>query len=154
MQFSPRRDDPVEESLREIVEGMGMSLVEYAASRVRGGVQVRVVVYKKDTVGIADCARVHRAAVPRLELAFAGQDLSLEVTSPGIDRVLKDANEFPLYVGRGVRCYRTDVSDWACGIVAEADSERVALRRGGETEEVPYSVVAKAKLDYSWEVEG
>jgi len=115
-------------------------------------VQVRLTVNKMGIVGVGDCSKVHRAVVPRLDLAFPDQEMSVEVASPGIDRVLKDASEFLLYIGRGVRCYRTDLSDWVAGIVVEADERRLVLRGSGGIVELPYEIIAKARLDYSQEV--
>jgi ribosome maturation factor RimP len=130
-----------------------MSLLEYSVSRLRGSVQVRLVVYKKDGIGVVDCSRVHRAIQPRLELAYTDQDVFIEVASPGVDRLIKDASEFVVFIGRGVRCYRTDTSDWSAGVVAEASEKRLVLRDSSGLTEIPYGVIAKAKLDYSQEVE-
>jgi len=57
--------------------------------------------------------------------------LSIEVASPGIDRTIKDAFEFQLYIGRGIRCYRTDISDWTAGIIEKADDQHLVLRGQG-----------------------
>ncbi len=152
MQFSPVRDDPLYDALKPVVSGLGMVLLELSVSKHRSSVQVRVTVYKAGTVGIRDCSKVHRAIVPRLDLAFPDQELSVEVMSPGIDRNIKDASEFINYIGRGVRCYRTDVSDWVSGIVSGADTERLLLETKEGILELKYGIIAKAKLDYSQEV--
>jgi ribosome maturation factor RimP len=89
--------------------------------------------------------------LPRLELAFSGQEIYLEVSSPGIDRLIRDGSEFAHYKGRGIRCYRTDISDWSSGILLSSDKEGIVLRnREGELS-IPYSLIAKARLDYSVE---
>jgi ribosome maturation factor RimP len=89
--------------------------------------------------------------LPRLELAFPGQELYVEVSSPGIDRVIKDASEFPCYLGRGVKCYRTDISDWSGGVLESADARRLVLKGRDGKMEIDYEVIAKAKLDHSQE---
>jgi ribosome maturation factor RimP len=88
-----------------------------------------------------------------LELAFPGQDVSLEVSSPGIDRIIKDGSEFACYIGRGVGCYRTDISDWSGGILVSADPTQVILKNKDGEMRLTYEIIAKAKLDYSQEVE-
>jgi len=153
VQFNPKRDETIYSSLASVVEGLGMSVLEIALSRHRGSVQAKLVVYKKEGVGVADCSRAHRALQPRLEIAYPEQEIYIEVASPGIDRQIKDAAEFSVFVGRGVRCYRTDISDWTAGIVAEATKERLVLRNASGAVEIPYDAIAKAKLDYSQEVE-
>jgi len=111
-----------------------------------GGAQVRAVVYRDEVTGIEDCSRVHRTIMPRLELAFPGQDVYLEVSSPGINRLIKDGNEFIYFIGRGVMCYRTDISDWTAGILLSADDKGIKIK--GESGEIslPYEIIAKARL--------
>jgi ribosome maturation factor RimP len=128
-----------------------MSLVELTVSHHRGSLQVRAVVYKGGSIGVDDCSRAHRALLPRLELAFPGKDLSVEVSSPGIERLIKDGFEFTYYTGRGISCYRTDISDWTRGILVSADEKGLALRTGGGISALDYGVIAKAKLDHSLE---
>ncbi len=153
MERSPKRDDPIYASLETVVRGLGLSILEISVSRHRGTVQAKLVVYKKDGVGVADCSKVHRAVEPRLSLAFPDHEIYIETASPGIDRTIKDASEFDVFIGRGVRCYRTDISDWTAGIVEESAEDRVVLRNASGRVEIPFTAIAKAKLDYSQEVE-
>jgi ribosome maturation factor RimP len=149
-----------------------MSVVETALSRHKGSTQIRVIIYRngapgalsRGAVGVDDCSRVHHAILPRLELAFPGEDLYVEVSSPGIDRLIRDGAEFAHYLGRGLRCYRTDISDWTVGVLKAADAEKITLQvRGpaiqksavqrpkGETIDLNLNIIAKARLDHSIE---
>ena len=92
MRFTPKEGDPLFDLIKPVVQGLGMALVDVSASRHKGSVQVRTVIYKAGIVGVDDCSQVHRALLPRLELAFPGQELSVEVSSPGIERVIKDGS--------------------------------------------------------------
>jgi ribosome maturation factor RimP len=131
---------------------LSLDLVELTVSRHRGAVHIRAVVYKKEgPLGLEDCSRAHYALLPRLELAFPGQDLSMEVSSPGIDRLIRDGAEFAFYTGRGVKCYRTDISDWTAGILESAGEAGIVLRGKEGVMDIAYEVIAKAKLDYSQE---
>ncbi|MDR1325160.1 MAG: ribosome assembly cofactor RimP [Treponema sp.] len=150
MRFTPREDDPLFDSVEAVTRGLGLSLIELSVSRHKGSVQVRATVYKAGSVGLEDCSRAHRAMLPRLELAFPDAALFVEVSSPGIDRTIKDASEFAYYKGRWVKCYRTDISEWSCGVLVDADEKRLVLSADGKAGDIPYSVIAKAKLD--WEV--
>ncbi|MDR3335653.1 MAG: ribosome assembly cofactor RimP [Treponema sp.] len=150
MRYTPREADPVFDSIEPVIRFSGMSLVELTVSRRKSSVQIRVVVYK-NTVGVDDCSRVHRAILPRLELAFPGEDLYVEVSSPGIDRLIKDGAEFAHYPGRGLRCYRTDISEWTGGKLLSSDTEKITLEGKDGTIDLNYSIIAKAKLDHSLE---
>ena len=168
MQFTPREPDPIFNLLEPLVRGMGMSLVELSISRTKPAkskraekkepavkessrVQVRLVVYKPGVIGINDCSRIHNAILPRLELAFPNNELYVEVSSPGITRLIKDGSEFKHYMGRGIRCYCIEQSDWICGILESADTQGITLRTPEGIIELSYASIGKAKLDYSQE---
>jgi len=156
MQYTLRETDSADrdlyQSLKQVVNGMGMSLIELSVCRRKGrggpgDVQVRAVVYRDGITGIDDCSRVHRSILPRIELAFQGHNIYLEVSSPGIERLIKDGREFAHYVGKGVKCYRTDISGWTAGILISADEKEIVLKdRDGEIN-LPYGIIAKAKLN-------
>ena len=139
----------IRESLEAVLKGLGFSLIEMVVSRHRGSVQVRLVIYNGAAIGTDDCTRVHRSVMPRLELAFSGQDIYLEVSSPGIDRSIKDGAEFAHYKGKGVRCYRTDITEWTAGILEAADEKGIVIKTKEETVRLEFDIIAKAKLDSS-----
>jgi ribosome maturation factor RimP len=171
MQYSARDGEPFDSSggtsealvepLGALVQGLGMELIEFSVFRGKprkdvsgahiGSVQIRLIVYKPGSLGTDDCAKVHRAIVPRLELAFPGCDLSVEVSTPGITRQAKDGVELAHYRGRGVRVWRTDISDWSAGLLEAVDEYGITIRENGETIRLDYAVIAKAKLDPSQE---
>jgi ribosome maturation factor RimP len=115
-----------------------------------------VVVYKSGPSGgppsLDECSRIHHAILPRLELAFPGADLFVEVSSPGIDRLIKDPAELGCYVGRGIRCYRTGTAEWVGGVLQSSDGAELSIKTQDGTITVPYAHIGKVKLDYSQEV--
>jgi ribosome maturation factor RimP len=165
MKFTPREAgketglrDPENlllDSLEPVVKGLGMSLIELDLFQRKGrgsspgSVQIKAVIYHAGSVGVNDCSKAHRAMFPRIELAFPGRDIFLEVSSPGIDRLIKDGSEFLHFTGRGVKCYSVDSSLWIGGLLQSADEKGIVLKtRDGEMSLV-YDVIAKAKLDPS-----
>ncbi len=140
------------DTLEALADSLGVALLECVISRHRGSVQARLIVSAPGGTGINDCSKYHRLAQTRLELAFPDQDVYLEVSSPGLDRLLKDAREFAMLLGRGVRCYRTDIADWTAGIIEAADQTAVTLRTDEGVITLSYIVIAKAMLDSSREV--
>lgn len=134
------------DSIEAVVKGLGMSLVELNVSRQRT-VRVRAVVYSGGPTGIDDCSRVHRAIMPRLELAFPKKDLSVEVSSPGIERLLKDGSEFANYIGRPVRCCLSGTSEWVGGVLRSVCETHIVIERKDGIMNLSYDAIAKAKLD-------
>jgi ribosome maturation factor RimP len=147
MRYSPPKRDDIAEALEPVARGLNLSLVEISLSRHRGAVQIRVVVYNGGDISLDDCSAFHRAALPRLELAFPGQDLQVEVSSPGVDRLIKDGGEFRHYPGRRIRCYRTDISDWFSGILVSSGEDGIVLEKDGERFSLAYGIIAKARLE-------
>jgi ribosome maturation factor RimP len=143
------------DSLEPVVKGLGMALIELAVfqRKGRGGnpgsVQVKAVIYHAGSVGVNDCSRAHRTMLPRIELAFPGRDIYLEVSSPGIDRLIKDGSEFQHFTGRGVKCYRSDSAGWTGGVLRSADETGIVLKTKDGELSLVYDLIAKAKLDPS-----
>jgi len=85
----------VSETIGRTVEGLGYEFVE--AERLAGGL-LRVTIDREDGIGLADCERVSR----HLTHLFAVEDVEyarLEVSSPGLDRPLKQARDFVRFAG-------------------------------------------------------
>jgi len=141
----------VRESVQAVLKGLGYSLIELSVSRHRGSVQIKAVIYNGKSIGTDDCSKAHRAIMPRLELTF-GQNVYLEVSSPGTDRLIREKSEFAHFLGRGVRCYRTDITEWTAGILKSAGEKGIIISKNGEIVELSFDVIAKAKLDPSQEV--
>jgi len=137
----------VRQPIEAVLSGLGLRLVEFAVSKHRGSVQVRAVIYNGASIGTDECAKAHRAITPRLEMAFPQQDIYLEVSSPGIDRLIKDGAEFAHYIGKTVRCYRTDISDWTAGILESAGEKGIVLKTKDTAVRLEFDIIAKAKLD-------
>ncbi|MDR2518225.1 MAG: ribosome assembly cofactor RimP [Spirochaetaceae bacterium] len=151
VRFTPREKDPLFDSTEKVLRGLGLSLIDLSVFRGKTGIQVKAVVYRDGITGVEDCTNAHRALLPSLELAFAGKNFSAEVSSPGIDRTIKDGSEFRHYLGRGVRCFRTDISDWSAGILQSADENGLTLKGKDGMIPLEYGVIAKAKLDAAQE---
>ena len=156
MRYKAKDEDPEIASLRgpleTVLKGLGFTLIELTLARHRGSVQTRAVIYNGASIGTDDCTKIHRALMPRLELAFGRQDIYLEVSSPGIDRLIKDAQEFVHYKGRVVRCYRTDISDWTRGFLESVDENGIMIKTNEGPQSLSFDIIAKAKLDSSQEV--
>ena len=114
--MASRTEQELLELVTPIVEAMGFRLVELGLHRSRGGSRVHVVIYRPEGVGVDDCAALSRNLKPRLELAAGLGEVGLEVSSPGLDRVLKDPVEYEIFKGRGLRLWLRDAEDWLDGV--------------------------------------
>jgi len=137
----------IEETIEPVLKGLGITLIEVSCVRHRGSTQVRVTVDKPGKIGTEECSLVYRAILPRLELALGDRDLYLEVSSPGIDRVIKEPGELVHFIGRGVRCYRRDTSSWIRGILRGVDEGTLSLEGKEGLVRAPMDCIGKARLD-------
>jgi ribosome maturation factor RimP len=145
--------------LEPVVHGLGYGLIEL--SLYRGGkkagianAQVRLIIGGRPTggqtggtIGTTELSLVHRAVLPRLELVMEGADLYLEVSSPGIDRLIKEGAEFRHYSGMAVKCWLKGATDWKRGKLCGSDEEKITLETGEGIIELTYETIAKARLD-------
>lgn len=129
-----------------LVAGFGYSIVELVIFKRQGSWQVKLVITSPAGVGIADCTKLHRALLPRLEALLSSQDMYVEVASPGLDRILKNAAEFTVFKGKSVKVWDTDISDWIQGTVLESGVDSVRLGTESGEMDIPYTKIAKAKL--------
>lgn len=96
----------LEDFVRQEVDALGFDLVELR----RGGTARRPVldvrIDRRDgaKVTIDDCAHVSRAIEPRLDASgLVGDAYVLEVSSPGVERLLRNAADWRRFAGRRAR---------------------------------------------------
>lgn len=140
------------EILSPVVEGLGFSIVELNAVNRQDGLHIALVIYSPAGVAVSDCERVHRLAQARMEVAGNIRDFYFEVSSPGINRNIKSADEFAVFTGRRVKILPAEESEWIAGTLVNAGSEGIEIEINKEAgKKIPYSLIRKAKLDFSWE---
>jgi ribosome maturation factor RimP len=145
--------DRVHDAIAPVLAGMGYSLVELALGRRKGTTRVSVVIYRREGVGVDDCAEVSGMLLPRLETIEGMSDVSLEVSSPGIERTLRAPAEYSIFTGRGIRFLAGEETEWRGGIIERVEGETLWLRMGRESKGIALADIRKARLDHSVEVE-
>ncbi len=143
----------VRATVEPVLTGMGYALVELAVGRRKGVSHVAVVIYRAAGVGVDDCAEVSGMILPRLETLEALADVTLEVSSPGIERSIRSPAEYGIFAGRGVRLLAGAETEWQCGIIDRVESDTLWLRKGRDTRGFALSGIRKARLDHAVEVE-
>ena len=150
-------------ALEPVAKGLGLAILDFSLSRQKGhggrpgSAQIRVTVYKDGSIGVNDCSGFHRAIMPRLELIFPESDVYLEVSSPGIGRLIKDGSEMGHFIGRNIKCYCTEIpaaeinvpndSGWIKGALKKADEKGIDLETVNGIINLPFEIIAKAKLE-------
>ncbi len=154
------QENPLYIEYEPLLAELGLTIVEIAQVNRREGVNVVIIILAREGDTTVDqCADVYRLVFPRMQLALGERDLSLEVSTPGLERYFKDVHEFTLFAGRRVRVYDNGRSAWVSGIIEEVQEGSVVLTEvfvEGKSEKtermnIVYTAIQKAKLDYRWE---
>jgi len=140
-------DDQLRCEVEPIVTGMGFTLVELRHSRSKNQNHVILVVYRPEGVGVNECAAISKNLYPRLELIDGLENLQLQVSSPGLDRVLNSDEEYSIFLGRDVKVMLHGENDWFRGTIDSVGEGKVCLRSGGEIRSIQMNEIRKAKLD-------
>ena len=139
---------------------MGYKVVDVQKRETPGGVDLYLTVFLADRdVTTDDLAEVYNIVYPRYQVIFGIRDLTLEVSSPGMQRNFKDVYEFTLFRGKLVKVYSSTYSSNIEGTISDADDNGVTLTsavvqdtgESFETLSLSYDEIQKAKLTYRWE---
>ena len=150
--------EPLESAVTEVVSTLGFELVEFrqAGSPERPLLQVRIDVtgFPDKSVSADDCARASRALEEQLEgRGLVGTSYTLEVSSPGSDRPLRNAADWRRFVGQRVKVRHHAVQGTVYGFIEEVDDISahrvlVMVRRedGAETMSLDLAQMREARL--------
>jgi ribosome maturation factor RimP len=146
-----QESDTLFTKLEPLLSEAGLTLVDLIVSRHRGSAQVRMTVYSPKGTGTDECAKAHRIAYPEAQAVLADLEPSLEVASPGIDRVLRSAREWAIFKGKGVSVLLRGEQEWLRGRIEGIDGKSVSLACAGGSRVIELDAVSKARLDSSRE---
>lgn len=153
----------LEDVVGSAITPLGLELFELRLGGGKGGplVDVRVERADGETVTVETCARASRAIEERLDaLEFGGRQYVLEVSSPGLERPLRNAADWRKFVGRAAVVTVNAAGDPAgrrtdevkiAGVEGGAGREVVTVRgERGEERRFPLAAVEKARLAFHW----
>ncbi|MDP9206574.1 MAG: ribosome maturation factor RimP [Gemmatimonadota bacterium] len=145
------------------IKPLGLELFELKLGGSKGRPVLDVRVEREDgqKVTVDNCAAASRAIETKLDTEdFGGRRYVLEVSSPGIERPLRNAKDWMRFVGSSVVVTtnvagdpagrRTDEVEIA-GVVGDAGQEVVTVRNErGDERRFPLAAVEKARLAFHW----
>lgn len=147
----------IEAVVTPVLESRGMSLIDSEWQREGRRWVLRFFVDKPGGVDIADCQAFSREAGDVLDVSgLIEPSYDLEVSSPGLDRVLKKDRELHWAIGRDVHCWMAEPLDGrtelrgrllAVSPTALTLEEHAGSDGAGPPREVPRRLVTKARLE-------
>ena len=132
--------------LETTVAGMGYELV--AVERPGSGRLLRIYIDKAGGINVEDCAAVSHQVSRVLDVENVRYD-RLEVSSPGLDRLLKEERDFVRFAGQRARVKMRVAVDGQrnfVGVVRDASAGRLQLEVDGKVLSLELGNVETARL--------
>lgn len=149
---------PVRDRLIELMEPLlaqlGYELVDLDYAPGRTQALVRLYIDRPEGVGIEDCERVSHEVSALLDVNDpVPTAYTLEVSSPGLDRVLRRPEHFERFVGQRVWVELVAPRDGRrryTGTLVAANAAGVELNVGGVAVALPHVEIGRARLAPEW----
>ena len=157
------RDADVVAAVRPVVERVarthGLDIFDVQFRREAGGMVLRVQLDRpgpaaraEDCVSVEDCAKVSRDLSVVLDVEdTVPVGYILEVSSPGLDRPLRSADDYGRFAGRRAKIVMREPVDGQTffkGRLAGVDGGQVLIEgEDGRAHRVPMSVITRANLE-------
>lgn len=133
-----------------ILKEMGMELVDVQFRHENMGWVLRIFIDKPDGITVEDCANVSREISHHLDVKdIIPHRYHLEVSSPGVNRVLKKIEDFKRFTGR--RAHITTEAPVGMrrnftGIIKGVNGDRVIIDVDGNNYEISLGLICRANL--------
>ena len=156
-------NETLESLVASEIKPLGLELFEFkiGGSKGRPVLDVRVEREDGERVTVDDCAAASRVIEMRLDAEdFGGKRYVLEVSSPGIERPLRNAKDWRRFVGANAVVTTNVVGDPAgrrtdeveiAGVEGDVGQEVVIVHdERGDERRFPLAAVEKARLAFHW----
>ncbi len=137
----------------KIAEKQGVFLVDVSFDKEKDGSFLRLYIDKEGGVGIDECEAFSVEFDKKFDENIIKTNYCLEVSSPGVDRVLKKEREFLYYIGREVDVKLYSAIDGMKEFTARLlsyENETIKFLMGEKEIEVPKSKTAYVKLSFKF----
>ena len=149
----------VEELVRPVVEADGLELWDLTYRKEAGRRLLRVTVFRPGGIDLETISRTSERLSRRLDLEGFSDDRAydLEVTSPGLERTLRERRHFERSVGEQVRVKTVAPVEGRSvleGALVSADADGIAVSSDGGEQRVRYGDIASARTVFVWGPQG
>lgn len=145
---------PVSQTVTNLIEPVlmaeGLELVDVEYKKEGKNWVLRIFIDKDGGVTVEDCQKVSRLTGDLIEVEETiATHFNLEVSSPGLDRVLKREKDFLKFKGRQIRLHSLSPIDNRrkfTGILKDFKDQTVFMESDGKLFEIPLRQIGKANL--------
>ena len=142
--------DQVVTLVEPVIEDEGYQLVDVTYRREPVGWVLRAYVDREGGITVGECAQISRRIGDLIEAKnLIEQSYTLEVSSPGLDRPLKQDRDFNWALGKKVRLLKKRPEKGErdlIGRLVQYSGDSVTIDQDGEIVIVPIEQIAKASI--------
>ena len=140
--------DDLETLIEKLVTQLGYELVDFET--INGGQILRIYIDKGDLIDIEDCTKVSNHVNNVLSVETDYDYERLEVSSPGLDRVIKKLNDFDRFKGQKIKIktrFAIENRKNFKGILSGTKGESIMIEVDNESLLIDFENIDKARLD-------
>ena len=140
--------DDLETLIEKLVTQLGYELVDFET--VNGGQILRIFIDKGDLIDIEDCTKVSNHVNNVLSVETDYDYERLEVSSPGLDRVIKKLNDFDRFKGQKIKIktrFAIENRKNFKGTLSGTKGESIIVEVDNESLLIDFENIDKARLD-------
>lgn len=153
--FLANIEEKVEKLLQSRINELGYELYDVEYAKEGKNYFLRIFIDKEDGIDLNDCEKVNDGIMELLDEAdYIKEQYFLEVSSPGIERVLKKTKHFDSAMGETieVKLYKPmDKQKDIEGILTGYDEESITMTYENGEISVPRNNIAQIKTKYNWD---
>ena len=140
--------DDLETLIEKLVTQLGYELVDFET--VNGGQILRIYIDKGDLIDIEDCTKVSNHVNNVLSVETDYDYERLEVSSPGLDRVIKKLSDFDRFKGQKIKIktrFAIENRKNFKGTLSGTKEESIMIEVDNESLLIDFENIDKARLD-------
>jgi ribosome maturation factor RimP len=140
--------DDLETLIEKLVMQLGYELVDFET--VNSGQILRIYIDKGDLIDIEDCTKVSNHVNNVLSVETDYDYERLEVSSPGLDRVIKKLNDFDRFKGQKIKIktrFAIENRKNFKGTLSGKKGESIMIEIDNESLLIDFENIDKARLD-------
>jgi len=141
--------------IEPIISSMGYEMWGLNITQQSNLIKLTLYIDSKSGINIADCEKVSKQVTHLLDIEeIFDADYVLEVSSPGLDRVLITKDHFSKYINEKVKIklkWLVNNRKNIKGIIKNVTNEYIIINDNKETFEIKYDSIDSARLKYNLE---
>ena len=152
-----RIEEKVENLVKPIIENIGYELYDIEYAKEGKDYYLRIFIDKPEGITIDDCEKVNDAIKDKLdEEDYIKQQYFLEVSSPGIERILRKDKHLSQNIGKeiSINLFKKDSegNKRYKGTLKSSSSEEIVIEQENKEFKIERKNISQIKTMYNWDI--